>query len=58
MNGTSILGYPILCYKRNLGFPIRLDLWLFQEGCQIAVSTDVGLAIHTDLGFADNNYCF
>ena len=44
--------------QRNLRFSTRLDYWLFQDGCQIAVNTDAGLTEHTDSGFADNKYCF
>ena len=39
-------------------FPTRPDHRLFQDGCQIAVSTDVGLTVDTDSGIADNKYCF
>ena len=42
--------------QRNLGFCIRIDHWLFQDDCQIAVSTDVGFTVHTDSGFAENKY--
>ena len=35
--------------QRNLRFPSILDQWRFQNGHQIAVSTDAE--------FADNKYC-
>ena len=44
--------------EKNLRFPTRPDHWLFQDGCQIAVSTDVGLTVHNYLEFAENKYCF
>ena len=43
--------------QRNLIFPTRLDHWLFKDGCQIVVSTDAGLTVCTDSGFADNKHC-
>ena len=44
--------------QRNLRFPARHDDWLFQDGYQIAVGTDEGIRRHTNLQFADNQYCF
>ena len=43
--------------QRNLGFTAGLDHWLFYAGCQIAVSTDAGLTVYTDSGFANNSSC-
>ena len=43
--------------QRNLRLCTRLYHWLFQDGYQIAVSTDVGFTVHTHSGSADNNYC-
>ena len=54
MLGTS---FNYVYEQRNLRFPPKLDCWLFQDGCQFAVSTDAGLTIHTDSGCADNRYC-
>ena len=31
---------------------------IFQDHCHITLSTDAGLAVHTDSGLADNKYCF
>ena len=43
--------------QRNLRFPTKLYLWLSQDDCQIAVSTDAGLTVRIESGFADKKYC-
>ena len=44
-------------YEQKIRFPTWLDHWLVQDGCQIAISTDAGLTVHTDSGFADIKCC-
>ena len=53
-----IVLFPFISYQRNLRYPPRFDLSLFQDGCQIVVRTDAGLTVYSDSGFADNKYCF
>ena len=44
--------------QRNLRFPSRLDHWLFQDWCQIAVSIDAGFTVNSASGFRNNKHCF
>ena len=56
-NSTLSTSFNYIYEQRNLRFPTSLPYWLFQDGCQIAVSIDAELIVHTDSGLAYDKYC-
>ena len=50
--------FNIIHEQINLRIFTRLDHLVLQDGYHLAVHSDLGLTENTDLGIADNKYCY